>query len=496
MRILILDYSWSKGVLPNKGTFTGTIKMEKLSHDEVSHIVTYLDLASFLQFGFTCHWNYELCQSSSAWTHIIKQILQGFSPIEILEGAPFKQKLRHWLTRENHAELSIVGSCRLFQPRYIHRSCRLRNSCTREYESYIFGGDYLEGQTLSNRSDLWKVLVSEATAEITFVPQQLTFNSTTRTRMNFSGGSASAICSLQGALYVFGGIDSSRTFTDQMVRFQPAGTADSWIGSHLPPNPAANLPDQTPHVTPAARWGHTLVNAYDSFLVLFGGSCPGKAFGDLWVFRPDQSWLQVKFPANWPRPAGRSGHGVSVVGDYMYVIGGNNINRNFNDMWTLSLITLYDMLQCPSPDMFDFGGDHSALWQCVSSDCAREDGPAARVGHTCTAIGSSIVVYGGRDFHKRTFHEGVFLFDTEKRKWQNCRRLDRLPHENEEPLKRTGHVAIPASSGVLYVGGLAASGRVTNDVLHLNILGLFPGTHQSGADFCSESVYTIKEVEV
>jgi hypothetical protein len=61
---------------------------------------------------------------------------------------------------------------------------------------------------------------------------------------------------------------------------------------------------------------------------------------------------------------------------------------------------------------------------------------------------------------------------------------------------RTGHAAVPISSGILYVGGLTSSGHVTNDVLHLNLLGLYPGIHHPGADLCTESMYSIKEVGV
>jgi len=61
---------------------------------------------------------------------------------------------------------------------------------------------------------------------------------------------------------------------------------------------------------------------------------------------------------------------------------------------------------------------------------------------------------------------------------------------------RTGHAAVPVSSGILYVGGLTSSGHVTNDVLHLNLLGRYPGIHHPGADLCTESMYSIKEVGV
>lgn len=463
--------------------------MEKLCLDEVSLIATFLDLKSFINFCRTCRSNFELSQSSEAWKFICKDVLHGFSPLETLERIPHKQKLRYWFSRESRAELSVIGCCRLFQPRYIHRACRRRCPLTKQMDSYIFGGEYKADQMIVNRLDLWKVQVSETSAEINFVSQRLIEKNTFSSNPVNKGGSASAICSLRGDLYFFGGMNSSRTFSNQLTRLQAiSDQPNSWM---------VNLAckDNTRVNSPAARWGHTMINAYDDFLVLFGGSCPGTNFGDLWIFKsPEQGWIEVKVPVSWPKPCGRSGHGASVVGEYMYVIGGNNVEGNFNDMWTLSLITLFDMLQSSSSDDFVLGDDPAVLWQCCSVDCSREDGPTARIGHTCTAVGSTLVLYGGRDFHKNVFFPGVHIYDTISRKWSRCHRTFRLPRVNGRDFMRTGHCALPVSSGLLFVGGFTAAHAVTNNVMHLNLLGTFPGDHSPSADYCEESFYQINEV--
>ena len=102
---------------------------------------------------------------------------------------------------------------------------------------------------------------------------------------------------------------------------------------------------------PMGRWGHTLV-AYDRFLIVFGGSCPGQAFDVLWVIDMNpvlesQSSSQGLENLHWIKldvfgtpPRERLGHAAVVVDGYMYVYGGNNVEESFHDIMRINLTNL------------------------------------------------------------------------------------------------------------------------------------------------------------
>lgn len=74
---------------------------------------------------------------------------------------------------------------------------------------------------------------------------------------------------------------------------------------------------------PDGRWGHTMVEHKGS-LYMFGGSSPGQAYTGLW--RLDSStrpcrWSLLAHEGEQPPP--RGGHSATVVGDTLYIFGGN-----------------------------------------------------------------------------------------------------------------------------------------------------------------------------
>lgn len=152
--------------------------------------------------------------------------------------------MKNWISNcspdsfyRNHARenlrLEYIASTNHFVPRFIHRSCNRRytnsishttngNSSTSStstttaagndekspYEYYIFGGESPESQQQNHAgigsmatqlmNDLWKIEVSEYDGVVSFIRQTVVGE--------LSGCSASALCSLHGHLYIFGGM--------------------------------------------------------------------------------------------------------------------------------------------------------------------------------------------------------------------------------------------------------------------------------------------------
>lgn len=74
---------------------------------------------------------------------------------------------------------------------------------------------------------------------------------------------------------------------------------------------------------PDGRWGHTMVE-HKGLLYMFGGSSPGQAYTGLWRLDPSTR------PCRWSllakdgeQPPARGGHSATVVGDTLYIFGGN-----------------------------------------------------------------------------------------------------------------------------------------------------------------------------
>ncbi len=97
--------------------------------------------------------------------------------------------------------------------------------------------------------------------------------------------------------------------------------------------------------------------------------------------------------------------------------------------------------------------------------CGAQGGPSPCIGHSSTAVGHCLLVFGGRDFHQNMFREGAFIFDTTSGTWTRCRDP---PHR---VALRTGHCAVPCPSGIMFVGGMVETGGTSNDFLLWDLFG-------------------------
>ena len=188
-------------------------------------------------------------------------------------------------------------------------------------------------------------------------------------------------------------------------------TQRSWNATLIKPNNKA----------PGERWGHSMVNVFDKFLLIFGGSSQSDTYNDLWLYSPEGQnyeggWYEVVLvaaqgkPLELPLP--RGGFTATVVDDYMYIIGGNNRHKSYNDMWRLSLqpiVQAYDTLLSDRNSGSGQGqqlnvsvGSSSGgvgVWQCLYNNMSAVGGPEPCIGEnsiysihsTCTLITLSLL---------------------------------------------------------------------------------------------------------
>ena len=273
---------------------------------------------------------------------------------------------------------------------------------------------------------------------------------------------------------------------------------------------------------PGERWGHSMVNVYDKFLLVFGGSSQSDTYNDLWLYSPEGQnyeggWYEVVLvaeqegrPLELPLP--RGGFTATVVGEYMYIIGGNNRHKSYNDMWRLSLLPIvqaYDtLIQSDQNSGFSqgqqlnvsvgssSGGGGVGVWQCLYNNMSAVGGPepcigknsiqnilynlyscyhyCMYIGHTVTAVGTSLVMYGGRDYHAAVFRQGVYMYDVTRHIWSKLTLESWTGDAGSQLSPRTGHCAVPCTTGIVYFGGLLPHLAVTDELLHLDLFGCYP----------------------
>eukprot|EP01036_Dinobryon_divergens_P012354 gene12354-16639_t len=114
-------------------------------------------------------------------------------------------------------------------------------------------------------------------------------------------------------------------------------------------------------------------------IILFGGSCPGNVFNDVWITHVDN--VQDSNTIIWRRilpsggvPKARGGHSAVIIGDAMYIYGGNNLGESFRDLWRLHLMNGHD------------SSDTYFRWENLTAivDCGEE--PDTRIGHCVVAV--------------------------------------------------------------------------------------------------------------
>ncbi|KAJ5933394.1 hypothetical protein N7454_005723 [Penicillium verhagenii] len=149
---------------------------------------------------------------------------------------------------------------------------------------------------------------------------------------------------------------------------------------------------------PAARTNHTIVSHNDK-LYLFGGTNGVRWFNDVWCYDPRGSgWSEIDCVGFIPTP--REGHASALVGDVMYVFGGRT--EEGIDLGDLSAFRI-----------------STRRWYSFQN---MGPAPSPRSGHSMTAFGKQIIVMAGepssapRDANELSM---AYILDTSKIRYPN-----------------------------------------------------------------------------
>jgi hypothetical protein len=198
---------------------------------------------------------------------------------------------------------------------------------------------------------------------------------------------------------------------------------------------------------PLQRYSHSC-SIVGAKLVLFGGfSFNGYRLNDLSVLdtsrivrgeEEDSSsqveWTRINQESQGTPPCARFAHTATVVGDKIYLFGGNDGQNLFNDMHVLDTET----------------------WTWSPCHTTGEI-PLARAGHAAVLVNDAcICFFGGGDIHGPT--NDLYIFDVDTHEWTRPRIY------GTPPSPRMGHTASSVTKDQLLIFGGGFMDKVYNDM--------------------------------
>ncbi|KAF5656533.1 cell polarity protein [Fusarium heterosporum] len=195
---------------------------------------------------------------------------------------------------------------------------------------------------------------------------------------------------------------------------------------------------------PSGRYGHSL-NILGSKIYVFGGQVEGLFMNDLSAFdlnqlqMPNNRWeILVQGDTSPKMPAPRTNHTMITYNDKMYLFGGTNGFQWFNDVW------------CYDP----------AINKWSQFDCIGYI-PAPREGHAAALVDDVMYVFGGRT-EEGTDLGDLAAFRISSRRWYTFQNM------GPSPSPRSGHSMTQVGKSIVVLGGEPSS--ATTSVSDLGLL--------------------------
>jgi dynein heavy chain, axonemal len=207
---------------------------------------------------------------------------------------------------------------------------------------------------------------------------------------------------------------------------------------------------------PSKRSGHSL-SVVGDYCYLFGGNDfrrppgPNNELYKLDISSNDVYWTKVEnVGGRWPEP--RSHHSAVVYGTKIIIFGGfRSSSMRYNDVWILD--TLTDEWSQPHSGVTETKADGEVVFKRNWPDV-----PVQRGSHSATIIGNQMFIfggYGGSGFARRDFND-VIALDLETWEWRN------IECAGEAPDARSGHQGVAIQDSIYVIGGWNSMEQFSN----------------------------------
>ncbi|KAI0458412.1 hypothetical protein F5B21DRAFT_429830 [Xylaria acuta] len=325
---------------------------------------------------------------------------------------------------------------------------------------------------------------------------RLTFTSNVPSPFPRYGAAVNSNSSKEGDIYIMGGLINSSTVK-----------GDLWIieaGGNL-----ACYPLATTGEAPGPRVGHAALLVGNAFIVYGGDTKIDEADvldETLYLLNTSTRQWSRALPAG-PRPSGRYGHSLNIVGSKIYIFGGQVEGYFMNDLSAFDLNQLqmpnnrWEILietseidtpptgKVPPPrtnhsmityndKMYLFGGTNGQLWfsdvwcydpptnTWTQLDCIGYI-PSPREGHSAALIDDVMYIFGGRGKVGDDLGD-LAAFRISSRRWYTFQNM------GPTPSPRSGHSMTAAGKSIVVVGGEPSSD--TNQVNDLSLVYILDTT--------------------
>ncbi|KAI9656282.1 MAG: Negative regulator of mitotic exit [Bathelium mastoideum] len=256
------------------------------------------------------------------------------------------------------------------------------------------------------------------------------------------GAAANAHASKDGSIYLMGGLVNGSTVK-----------GDLWMVEAFATSSMACYPIQTTSEGPGPRVGHASLLVGNAFIV-FGGDTKlddGDMLDDtLYLLNTSTKQWSRALPAG-PRPPGRYGHTLNILGSKIYIFGGQVEGLFYNDLVAFDL----NNLQNPNNRW------EVLLPNSTESGMAEGLAPAARTNHTMVTWNDKLYLFGGTD--GINWFNDVWSYDPKTNSWTQQECIGYIPAARE------GHAAALVQDVMYIFGGRTEEGVDLGDLAAFRI---------------------------
>ncbi|RMZ72919.1 cell polarity [Pyrenophora seminiperda CCB06] len=268
-------------------------------------------------------------------------------------------------------------------------------------------------------------------------------------RLNFTAGNPfprygaaiNATASKDGTIYLMGGLVGGSTVK-----------GDLWL-TEMGNGSMACYPISTTGDGPGPRVGHASLLVGNAFIV-FGGDTKLADNDDL----DDTLYLLNTSTKHWsralpqgPRPTGRYGHTLNILGSKIYIFGGQVEGFFFNDLVAFDLNSLQSS---------------ASRWEVLLPNTTEQvspqsKSPPARTNHSVVTWNDKLYLFGGTD--GLTWFNDVWTYEPRSNAWTE---LDCIGYI---PVAREGHSAALVNDTMYIFGGRTQEGVDLGDLAAFRI---------------------------
>ncbi|KAG0133099.1 hypothetical protein HOY82DRAFT_605170 [Tuber indicum] len=251
------------------------------------------------------------------------------------------------------------------------------------------------------------------------------------------GHAANGVAGKDGDIYIMGGLIRSQTVRGDLWMIEGGGTQ------------LAAYPVMTTSEGPGPRVGHASLLVGNAFIV-FGGDTkldPQDVLDETLYLLNTSTRQWSRANPNGPRPAGRYGHTLNILGSKLYIFGGQVDGFFFNDLVAFDLNTLQSA-----------GSGWEVL---VPAREAGADMPASRTNHTIVTWADKLYLFGGTN--GLAWFNDVWSYDPRSNSWSQLDCIGYIPSPRE------GHAAALVGDVMYIFGGRTSEGEDLGDLAAFRI---------------------------